>query len=254
GGALPGDHHAGDEVIARRALLGQHGVAAVAVVADARRAQQHPGRIGHGRQRAGHQRGAGRPAPEDLPLAAGRPTLVADARAREVDDGVDPGQLVGVEVTGCRVPADLGGVVGRPPHQGSHGVPVGGEGPPDGGAEEPAGARDRYLHCTSFLSPMRFGTVRAAGGPARYATKGDVAVAALFKEFREFIARGNVVDLAVAVVIGAAFTAVVTAVVEGLITPLVGMIGGTDFRQMTFTVNDSTFSYGIVINAVIYFL
>lgn len=101
---------------------------------------------------------------------------------------------------------------------------------------------------------MRSGTVRAAGGRTRNATKGDVAVAALFKEFREFIARGNVVDLAVAVVIGAAFTAVVTAVVEGLITPLVGMIGGTDFRQMTFTVNDSTFSYGIVINAVIYFL
>lgn len=76
----------------------------------------------------------------------------------------------------------------------------------------------------------------------------------VFKEFREFIARGNVVGLAVAVVVGAAFTAIVTAVVEGLITPLVGMIGGTDFRQMTFTVNDSVFSYGIVINAVIYFV
>ena len=74
------------------------------------------------------------------------------------------------------------------------------------------------------------------------------------KEFKEFINRGNVVDLAVAVVIGAAFTAIVTAVVEGLVTPLVGMIGGTDFREMTFTLNDSIFSYGIVINALIYFL
>ncbi len=74
------------------------------------------------------------------------------------------------------------------------------------------------------------------------------------KEFKEFISRGNVVDLAVAVVIGAAFTAIVTAVVEGLVTPLVGMIGGTDFREMTFTLNDSVFSYGIVINAIIYFL
>ena len=74
------------------------------------------------------------------------------------------------------------------------------------------------------------------------------------KEFREFISRGNVVDLAVAVIIGAAFTAIVTAVVEGLITPLIGMIGGTDFREMTFTINDSVFSYGIVINAIIYFL
>ena len=76
----------------------------------------------------------------------------------------------------------------------------------------------------------------------------------VFKEFKEFISRGNVVDLAVAVVIGSAFTAVVTSVVEGLITPLIGMIGGKDFREMTFTVNDSVFSYGIVINALIYFL
>jgi large conductance mechanosensitive channel len=76
----------------------------------------------------------------------------------------------------------------------------------------------------------------------------------LFKEFKDFISRGNVVDLAVAVVIGAAFTAVVTAVVSGLITPLIGMIFSKDFRDMTFTVNDSVFSYGIVINALIYFL
>ena len=79
-------------------------------------------------------------------------------------------------------------------------------------------------------------------------------MADVFKEFREFISRGNVVDLAVAVVIGAAFTAIVTSVVEGLITPLIGMIGGKDFRQMTFTINDSVFSYGIVINAIIYFV
>lgn len=76
----------------------------------------------------------------------------------------------------------------------------------------------------------------------------------LLKEFKEFISRGNVVELAVAVVIGAAFTAIVTAVVEGLITPLIGMIAGDDFRQMTFTINDSVFSYGIVINAIIYFV
>ena len=79
-------------------------------------------------------------------------------------------------------------------------------------------------------------------------------MADVFKEFKEFISRGNVVDLAVAVVIGAAFTAIVTSVVEGLITPLIGMIGGKDFREMTFTVNDSVFSYGIVINALIYFV
>jgi large conductance mechanosensitive channel len=79
-------------------------------------------------------------------------------------------------------------------------------------------------------------------------------VPGVLKEFREFISRGNVIELAVAVIIGAAFTTIITAVVEGLITPLVGMIGGTDFRKMTFTINDSVFRYGLVINAVIYFV
>jgi large conductance mechanosensitive channel len=79
-------------------------------------------------------------------------------------------------------------------------------------------------------------------------------VSDVIKEFKEFISRGNVVALAVAVVIGAAFTALVTAIIEGLITPIIGLIGGKDFRQMTFTLNDSVFSYGIVINAIIYFL
>jgi large conductance mechanosensitive channel len=82
----------------------------------------------------------------------------------------------------------------------------------------------------------------------------ESAVSDVLKEFREFISRGNVVDLAVAVVIGAAFTAIVSAFVEGLITPLVGMIAGDDFREMTFEIRGSVFSYGIVINAIIYFL
>jgi large conductance mechanosensitive channel len=73
-------------------------------------------------------------------------------------------------------------------------------------------------------------------------------------DFKKFLLRGNVVDLAVAVIIGAAFTAIVTAIVTGLITPLVGMIFSTDLSEMTFTVNDSTFNYGIVINALIYFV
>jgi large conductance mechanosensitive channel len=73
-------------------------------------------------------------------------------------------------------------------------------------------------------------------------------------DFKKFLLRGNVIDLAVAVIIGAAFTAVVGAIVEGLITPLVGMIFSKDFSDMTFTVNGSTFRYGIVINAVIYFV
>ncbi|MGH9192537.1 MAG: large conductance mechanosensitive channel protein MscL [Acidimicrobiales bacterium] len=80
------------------------------------------------------------------------------------------------------------------------------------------------------------------------------AVANVYKEFKEFISRGNVIDLAVAVVIGLAVVAIVNAIVAGLITPLIGMIGGTDFSDLDFTINDSTFEYGEVINAVIQFL
>lgn len=76
----------------------------------------------------------------------------------------------------------------------------------------------------------------------------------MFDEFKKFLLRGNVVDLAVAVAIGTAFTAIVTAITTGMITPLVGMIVGKDFTAMTFTVNDSVFSYGLVIDAVIRFV
>ena len=76
----------------------------------------------------------------------------------------------------------------------------------------------------------------------------------VYKEFRDFITRGNVIDLAVAVVIGLAFTAIINAVVSGLITPLIGMIGGNDYSNLDFTINGSTFEYGLVINAVIQFL
>ena len=76
----------------------------------------------------------------------------------------------------------------------------------------------------------------------------------MLKEFKAFLMRGNVVDLAVAVVIGAAFTAIVTAISTGIITPLIGMIISKDFNDMTFTVRDSVFSYGQVIDAVIRFV
>ena len=76
----------------------------------------------------------------------------------------------------------------------------------------------------------------------------------MLKEFRQFILRGNLVDLAVAVVIGAAFTAVVTALVKDLITPLIAAIGGEpDFSRLTFTLNDSVFRYGDFLNALITF-
>ena len=77
----------------------------------------------------------------------------------------------------------------------------------------------------------------------------------MLKEFREFILRGNLVDLAVAVVIGTAFTAVVTSMVEDLITPLIAAIGGEpDFSALSFTINGSEFRYGDFINALISFL
>ncbi len=76
----------------------------------------------------------------------------------------------------------------------------------------------------------------------------------MLDEFKKFLFRGNVIDLAVAVIIGAAFTAIVNALVSGMITPFVGMIISKDFTQMTFSVNDSTFSYGLVIDAVIKFV
>ena len=75
------------------------------------------------------------------------------------------------------------------------------------------------------------------------------------KDFRQFILRGNLVDLAVAVVIGAAFTAVVTALVADLVTPLLAAIGGNpDFSNLSFTVNGSHFLYGAFVNALLAFL
>jgi large conductance mechanosensitive channel len=74
----------------------------------------------------------------------------------------------------------------------------------------------------------------------------------MLKEFREFLLRGNAVDLAVAVVIGAAFGAVVTSLVEDLLTPLIAAIGGQpDFSDLSFTINGSRFRYGEFINTLI---
>ncbi len=75
------------------------------------------------------------------------------------------------------------------------------------------------------------------------------------KGFRAFLLRGNVVDLAVAVVIGTAFGVVVTAFVKDLVTPLIAAIGGKpDFASLSFTINNSKFLYGEFFNALIAFL
>ncbi len=77
----------------------------------------------------------------------------------------------------------------------------------------------------------------------------------MLKGFRDFILRGNVIDLAIAVVIGAAFGDVVKAAVKGLITPLIAAMGGQpDFSALDFTINNSRFAYGEFLNAVVSFL
>lgn len=77
----------------------------------------------------------------------------------------------------------------------------------------------------------------------------------LASEFKTFLFRGNLVELAVAVVIGLAFTAVVTAVVEDLVTPLIAAIfGKADFSALTFEINGSVFKYGDFINKLINFV
>jgi len=77
----------------------------------------------------------------------------------------------------------------------------------------------------------------------------------LIREFRQFLLRGNVVDLAIAVVIGVAFGAVVTALVKDLITPLIAAIfGKPDFSNLTFVLHKSRFFYGDFLNFVITFV
>lgn len=86
----------------------------------------------------------------------------------------------------------------------------------------------------------------------------------MIKEFKEFIARGSVIDMAVGIIIGGAFTSVVSAMVDGLITPIIGVIISLLFpgaetvedatKGMTFTLNGVTFDYGKLISAIITFL
>src|SRR6476469_4831475 len=77
----------------------------------------------------------------------------------------------------------------------------------------------------------------------------------MLKEFRQFLFRGNIVDLAVAVVIGTAFVAVVNAFVADILTPIIAAIfGKSDFSNLTFTINGSVFKYGDFLNVLITFV
>lgn len=77
----------------------------------------------------------------------------------------------------------------------------------------------------------------------------------MFKEFKEFISRGNVIDLAVALIMGAAFTGIVQALVKDVITPILGIfLGGIDFSGLAITIGDAAIKYGSFIQSVINFL
>jgi large conductance mechanosensitive channel len=77
----------------------------------------------------------------------------------------------------------------------------------------------------------------------------------VLKEFRDFLLRGNLIEIAVGLVLALAFTAVVTSLVEDLITPLIAAVfGKPDFSGLTFTINDSTFRYGSFLNALLSFV
>jgi large conductance mechanosensitive channel len=77
----------------------------------------------------------------------------------------------------------------------------------------------------------------------------------MLKDFKQFLLRGNIVDLAVAVIIGLAFAAVVSALVTDILTPLIAaIVGKPDFSQLHFTINKSTFKYGDLLNAIISFV
>lgn len=77
----------------------------------------------------------------------------------------------------------------------------------------------------------------------------------MIQEFKDFIAKGNVMDMAVGIIMGAAFTAIVTSLVDDLVNPLIGLfVGGVDFSGMSAGIGDAQFMYGNFINAVIKFL
>lgn len=77
----------------------------------------------------------------------------------------------------------------------------------------------------------------------------------MFKEFKEFISRGNVVDLAVAVVVGAAFTQVVNAFANNILMQVIAALGGKqDFSSLSFTINKAVFGYGAFLTALINFI
>jgi large conductance mechanosensitive channel len=77
----------------------------------------------------------------------------------------------------------------------------------------------------------------------------------MFREFRDFLNKGNVIDLAVAVIIGGAFGAIISSLVDDIIMPLIGiLLGGLDFSLLTITVGDAVIAYGSFLQAIVNFI
>jgi large conductance mechanosensitive channel len=107
----------------------------------------------------------------------------------------------------------------------------------------------------SHFSVFAFGTAGVAANRSNHPWGIAVRGLKTLSGFRDFITRGNLIDLAVAVVIGTAFTAIVTAIVADLITPLIGAIwGNPSFAAWSFQIHHSTFKIGALLNAILTFV
>ncbi len=91
-------------------------------------------------------------------------------------------------------------------------------------------------------------------GRAASDTKGAIHIKKLLTEFKAFALRGNVMDLAVGILIGGAFSGLVTSLTQNIISPIIGMFGGIDFSGYVLTINGTDIKYGAFITAVINFL
>lgn len=102
---------------------------------------------------------------------------------------------------------------------------------------------------------MNDGRERHVRPGIRYTKERDIIMKGFAKEFKEFIAKGDVISMAVGIIIGGAFQNIVNSIVNDLINPLLGLIcGGIDFSTLSFGVGEAQFAIGNVINAVIKFL
>jgi len=121
---------------------------------------------------------------------------------------------------------------------------------------DPKGARPEEPTVSPAPPPGATLSDRAAGAvtSGKRVVSAEARAPAVLRDFTAFLLRGNVVDLAVAVVIGVAFAAVVNALVKDILTPIIAIPGSADFSSLAFTINGSRFAYGDFLNAVISFV